>query len=759
VSSPTPEYRAAIGGHPIVADILWRRGYTTLEAARAFLDAHLYTPTPPSAWPGMAEAVARLSAAIQHGERVRVWGDFDADGQTSTSLLLLGLRGLGAQVDFTIPSRAHNHHSRGLHEAGLRQAADEGVRVIVTCDCGVTDYAEAAYARELGLDLIITDHHDIGPELPAACAVINPKRLPADHPAAHLPGAGVAYVLVEGLSHALHDSSFDPATLLDLAALGIVADVAQQRGDTRYLLQRGLAQLRAAPRPGVRALLRVANTDPADVSADTIGYQIGPRLNAVGRLDDAALCVELLTTADEARAHALAARVETLNQERKVLQRAIEDEAFQQIARNPDLLKDEVIVLESPAWHPSVLGVVASAVSNRYGKPVVLITAKPDEGEVGRGSARSVRGVDIHAAIVAQGDLVETSGGHPMAAGFAIRAENVPAFRAGISRTVALLGQTSTVAEEPPEATLDWRDVTLELCADLERLAPFGPGNPRPLLRSTGLSVVRVEPLGSEGRHQALFLQDAQGHAIRTLWWRSGGVQPPDPCDLVYTLHTDHFHGKARMQVQIVRIEPVSDSPVAAAAPRISGLYMIIDKRGSRVREAELNALFAANGAAHVQVWAEGLSQPPHARTRLQLDARSVLIIYSPPPGMDELQAALQRAMPQTVVLLTPAPPHALPNAEQAEAALAHIIDMLQSRAAQGDAMDDPAHITRVAAYSGEREATVRAAAAYSRAQQAGDRAAAQRAWQRFTYFLNETRAYHLFFHDVAAETLLRVSS
>ncbi|HEY3340581.1 MAG TPA: single-stranded-DNA-specific exonuclease RecJ, partial [Anaerolineae bacterium] len=426
------EFASAIGGHPIVASILWQRGYQTVEAARAFLDPDLYTPASPYALPGMPEAVERISAAIERGELIRVWGDFDADGQTSTSLLWLGLRALGANADYTIPRRSEG--SRGLNKAGIERAAAEGVRVLLTCDCGVTDFPEVALARQLGLDVIISDHHDLDNVLPVAVAVINPKRLPADHPLAHLPGVGVAYKLIEALyerrtpapepgTPGEHPST--PTQLLDLVALGIVADVAQQHGDTRYLLQRGLAQLRAHPRLGVRAMLRLTNTDPADLTADSIGYQIGPRLNAIGRLADAMLAVQLLTTEDEALASALAAQVESLNQERKVLQRAAEEEAFRQIARDPATQRRAVIVLTSPAWNASVLGVVASSVSNRYDRPAVLI-ALPEGAEVGRGSARSVSGVDIHAASAAQHELVEASGGHPMAAGFSIKSENVP---------------------------------------------------------------------------------------------------------------------------------------------------------------------------------------------------------------------------------------------------------------------------------------------------------------------------------------------
>jgi single-stranded-DNA-specific exonuclease len=783
-SAPPPEFIAAIGGHYVVAEILWRRGLTDAEAARAFLDPDAYTPVPPEQLPGMAEAVACLLAAIANGDRIRVWGDFDADGQTSTSVLLLGLRALGAVVDYTIPNRAH--HSHGLNKPGIARAHEDGVRVLLTCDCGVTDFDEVAYARSLGLDVIISDHHDLAERLPDARAVINPKRLPEDHAVAHLPGVGVAYKLIEGLVNGSVGARergskgaeergsaaglfspaprlpASPAQLLDLVALGIVADVAYQRDDTRYLLQRGLALLRSNPRPGVRALLRVANIEPSDLNADGIGYQIGPRLNAVGRLDDAATSVELLTTEDPARANELAAKVETLNQERKVLQRAVEDEAFRQIAQNPSLSHRAAIVLTSSSWHPSVLGVVASAVCNRYGKPAILISMR--EGEIGRGSARSVRGVDIHAALTAQGELIETSGGHPMAAGFAIRSENVAAFREGINQYVAAHTPAAAPPDTETEAVLAWQDVSLRLSEDLERLAPFGPGNPRPLLRSERLTLVRTEPLGTDGRHQALFLRDESGHVNKAVWWRSSGQSLPDVCDLIFTVHHDLFRGKPRMQVQVVRLE---EGQTITIPYTITGRFRVIDKRGVADPAAELQRVVEQFGAGNVQLWAEGAGAELTlalngngaslaslaSLTRLQLETKPILVILTVPPGAGELAAALKRASPQTIVLLTPA---GVPERDQPGVVLQQWVSMLKAAEQRGESPADAGVTARMAARIGHREATIQACAEHYRALRAQDKAGSAKAMGKLIFFLEETHGYRRYFQEVPAETVLR---
>jgi single-stranded-DNA-specific exonuclease len=778
VSAVPPAFAGAVGGHPIVADILWRRGLTTPEAARAFLDPDQYRPMPPGELPGMAEAVARLRAAIANGERICVWGDFDVDGQTSTSLLLLGLRALGARVDFIIPDRAF--HSHGLNKDGIRRAREEGAQVLLTCDCGVTDFPEIEFARHIGLDVIVSDHHDLAREnapaapsngtqpvppvyrLPPACAIVNPKRLPENHPLANLPGVGVAYKLIEALAESTREAHRAQSTeLLDLVALGIVADVAYQRDDTRYLLQRGLAQLRAHPRPGIRALMRVANIEPADMGAEDIGFQLGPRLNAVGRLDNAALSVELLTTEDEARAAELAARIETLNQERRVLQRAVEEDAFKLIARDPGVLRYPVVVLSAPNWHPSVLGVVASAVSNRYNKPAILIAARP--GEIGRGSARSIRGVDIHAAIAAQAGLIENSGGHPLAAGFGIRSENVPALREGVNRYVAAHASVPEQAEDPVAAVLAWRDLSLQLCTDLERLAPFGPGNPRPVLKSERLKPVRVEPLGNDGRHQAVFLQDEAGHVNRAVWWRSSGTPLPLLCDLVYTLHCDVFRGRARMQVQVESMQTVdADVPAEQAAPtQIGARFRIRDLRGQLDRAAALQQLVDEYGRANVAVWAEGeapfagpaqaaatIADSPGACTRLQLAPRPVLVIWSAPPGPEELALALKRAVPQTVVLLTAM---GAPDGDQVAVFMRQLAGLLAHAQRQAESPDDAAVVARMAARAGHRVATIQAGVACLR--NPGD----AKAGKLLSYLLDETRAYRRFFHESRAEAALRV--
>jgi single-stranded-DNA-specific exonuclease len=733
-------FSAAVGGHPIVAEILWRRGIRTIDAARAFLDPNCYTPAPPEQLTGMQDAVARLGVAINKHERILVWGDFDVDGQTSTSLLVQGLREAGAEVSFTIPNRAHNSH--GLNIAGIARAREDGVRLLLTCDCGVTDFAEVAYARDIGLDVIISDHHDLGDRLPEGCVVLNPKRLPPDHRFANLPGVGVAYLLMKALFAALGKGDTVPEALLDLVALGIVADVADQTSDTRYLLQRGLAKLRVTPRPGLGALLEMARVAPSAVNAETISFQIGPRLNAVGRLDDAALSVELLTTTDERRAKELAAKVEALNQDRRVIQRRVEEEAFRMVAQNDYAERSPVIVLSSTEWSASVLGVVASTLTNRYDKPAILISVKP--GEVGRASARSVRGIDIHAAITSQAHLIETSGGHPMAAGFAIHYDKVAAFREGVSQYIAAHPQVEVVTSGEADASPNWHDVTLRLADELERLAPFGAGNPRPLLKSTGLKVVRMEDIGRDRRHQAVFLQDDTGYLQRAVWWRSGGQSLPERCDLVFTVQPELYKGKRRLQVKVERFE--TEGAIPAATTLTGERYKIIDLRTAPDVVAEVARLRAEYGTSNAQVWEEGLAKRiDGSLTRVQLAAGSILVIANAPPGHDEMTAVLTRVSPQTVALLSAS---TSPGQDHIANVLNLITAMLRHGEKTGDSAGDPEIVIRMAARIGQRVETVRAAIACLSG--ADERA-------KLEYLLAETAAYRNYYDTASARSVLEL--
>ncbi|MCX7707283.1 MAG: single-stranded-DNA-specific exonuclease RecJ, partial [Anaerolineae bacterium] len=648
--------RIAVGGHPLVAETLARRGMADPAAALAFLDPARYSPTPPNALPGMSRALTRLTRAIRAGEPICVWGDFDVDGQTATALLVSALRELGARVTYRIPLRETEGHGVGL--AALREVIGAGARLILTCDTGITAHAAVAYARSQRVDMIITDHHDPPETLPDAAAVINPKllnevgqdnRMSRSHPLLDLPGVGVAYKLAE----ALYDWARRPAEVerhLDLVALGVVADLAVQRGDTRYLLQRGLASLRRAERVGVQALLEAADLASAHLTEEHIAFILGPRLNAAGRLADANPCVELLTTGDRARARIIAADLEMLNSRRKLLCDQVEQGAEAQIAKDRSLLDDPVLVLANPHWPAGVIGIVASRLVEKYGRPVVLISAPA--GGVGRASARSVEGVNITAAIAAHADLLLSFGGHPMAAGFSIEPDRIPEFRRALARTVTrMIG-----SREPGALTIHGRlplgELYLELVDDLGRLAPFGPGNPPPVLMAERLHLLGSRTLGHDESHRLLLVTDETGAERQVIWWDGGAEEPPSGVfDLAYVARASSYRGTREVEVALIAWRA---TPGAEAGVRARPAVEVFDYRQAAEPRKVLAALLAE---ADVVVWREGaVAAEIEGYDRRNLPRSNALAIWTIPPGLSELRTVLARVQPARVYLFADDP-------------------------------------------------------------------------------------------------------
>jgi single-stranded-DNA-specific exonuclease len=648
-SSNLERLHQSISGHPLVAQILAQRGCNTLDAASAFLHPEYYSPTPPDALPDLAVAAQALERAIQAEETILVWGDFDVDGQTASALLVDGLKRLGAHVALYIPNRLRESH--GVRLESLReQVAQLRPRVLLTCDTGVSAHPAIDYAKAQGIVTLITDHHDLPPTLPDADAVVNPKRLPADHPLATLPGVGVAYKLVEQL-YTRQGHAADLPDFLDLAALGIVADVADQRRDTRYLLQIGLDCLRHTLRVGLQALMEVAQLSPERLTASDIAFQLGPRLNAAGRLDDARLAVDLLTTPDMTRARLLALQLEGLNNQRRLLNGQIYAAAQEQIARDPGLLDWEALVLAHEAWHAGIIGIVASRLAEIYGRPVVLLSVS-DDG-LARGSARSVPGYDIGAAVAAQAELLIEYGGHPGAAGMSLHADHIPAFRRRLSDTLRETHDPDARPGLQLDAYIPFGAATLDLVQELNRLAPFGEGNPPVTLASSDLTLKSAAHIGRTREHRRLIVEDISGYRQNVLWW-NGAEQPlPDGLfDLAYHLETNTFQGSTELQLVLVDYRRSASAPVVVERPR----RQVTDLRRDPHPEEALNRILKQFPGA--LVWAEGFRRAESPGLPLsELTASDALVVYTAPTGPYALQEALERVQPVQVVLIAVDPP------------------------------------------------------------------------------------------------------
>jgi len=690
--------REATGGHPLVAETLVRRGKLTVAEAEAFLDADLYRPAAPESMPGMAEAVTRIQQALDEHERILVWGDFDVDGQTSTTLLVSCFRDLGGDVVYHIPVRDTESH--GMRVPWLAQELAQGIDLVVTCDTGIDAHEAVAYAHSRGVDVIITDHHELTPKLPDAVAVVNPHRLPEDHPLASLPGVGVAYKVAEAL-YARAERPESAMALLDLVALGIVADVAVQTGDTRYLLQRGLQVLRETSRMGLQELMSLAKVTPGVLTEEDIGFGLGPRLNAVGRLDDANVIVEFLTTQDLARARILASQLESLNAKRKLLCDQVYAAAEAKLERDPKLLESAALVMGDPHWPAGVIGIVANRLVERYERPVILLTMPP--GEDARGSARSVEGCHITEAIATQQEMLSGFGGHAMAAGLSIEPGRIDAFRRGVSRAVeAQLAEKAVERLFQIDGYVGLGELSMELVSDLRRLAPFGRGNPPLVLATRDVKVVGHRTLGRTGRHVRVTVEDSGERRRDVVWWNwDEALLPQGAFDLAFSLGLNHFRGKTSVQLvwQATRV-PEDAGIVAVSGGAPAAALEIVDLRARRDLPGLLREV--TGRTASVSVWAEGLGweggigQPRH-----QLQPAETLVIWSRPPSVDILRLALRRTSPERVVLM--GDNRSLDGKKAFLGFLLRFVKtILHSR-------DGVASVPELAALTGHREHTVRA--------------------------------------------------
>ena len=624
--------------HPLVAQTLIRRGITTPGSASAFLNLG---STSPMSFPNIENAAGRIHSALKNRERIGVWGDFDVDGQTATTVLVQTLQALGADVIYYIPIRGKEGH--GIHIETLEPMLDQGVKLLLTCDTGITAHKAIDYANSRGVDVIVTDHHDLGETLPNAAAIINPKLLPADHPLATLAGVGVAYKLAEALL--IENRNSEPANLLDLVALGLIADVALLRGETRLLVQQGIQELRQTNRLGLKTMAELSGTSLETLTEETIGFSFAPRLNALGRLSDANPAVELLMTNDTARARVLATQVEGLNAQRRLLTSQVYEAAEAKLHGKPDWLTEPVIILSHPNWPGGVVGIVANRLVDRYHKPVILLTESEDG--ILRGSARSIEGLHITQAITTQKDRLLSFGGHPMAAGLSLQRDKLGEFKKGLGR--AIEKQLGTAIRQEPvlqiDAWLGLEELHLELANALESMAPFGAGNPPLIIASRAVQLKSVTTMGKAKEHLRITVEDGSGNAQSVLWWGGAGNDLPEEgsiIDLAYSLRANTFRGKRQVTIQFEDFRVVEENIVLNASR--------IEVEDWRLQTAKFNEL---NGS--VLVWAEAADKSK-GKNRFELHPAEELAIYTTPASPADLGLALEVVKPKKIYLFAVTP-------------------------------------------------------------------------------------------------------
>lgn len=569
------------GLDPVLARVLYARKIEGESERAAYLGASarpedLATLGDPFSIKGMRAAVARILWAMARGEMMAVYGDFDADGVSATTLLASALTSIGARPIVHIPDRFDEGY--GLNAPALEMLHRRGVGLAITVDCGIRSVAEVAHAQELGLDVIITDHHTLGRELPPAVAVIDPKQPDCEYPYKELAGVGVAYRLVEALYHVLAEMGWplnppqgataeeilDPSRYLDLVALGTIADIVPLTGENRVLARLGLDRMRTNPRPGLAALMDIAGIKPGEVDGQGVAFRLGPRINAAGRLASAKRAFGLLQSLDADECQRTAADLQAINQKRqRLLEQQVADaqtQAQEQIDAGASIL-----VIDGPDYHEGIVGLVASRLVEAHYVPVLVMRRGEEEA---RGSARSIEGFNIIEAIDHCGRLLRSYGGHAQAAGFSLAPENVDAFRQ------ELVAYASDPQHLPPEARVPKRhvdaiislgDLSVETPRALDQMRPFGEANPEPALATVNLVIHEIRTVGQEGNHLKLTLTDG-ARFVPAIAFRMGALYENldrgDRIDVVYNPSLNRWNGREALQLVVQAIRP---SKLAAA--------------------------------------------------------------------------------------------------------------------------------------------------------------------------------------------------
>ncbi len=535
-----PEELLRAGCTPLLASILAARGIVTAAQARAFLDDSPFTPADPFLLPDMVPAVARIRQAAVRGETVAVYGDYDVDGITATCLLWEYLRSVGIRAERYIPDRLEEGY--GVNTGAIDRLKARGVSLIITVDCGITAVSETAYAAGLGVDMIITDHHECQTELPAAVAVVDPKRPDCDCPNKSLAGVGVAFKLVCALSG---ESAAALSRYADLVAVGTIADVMPLLGENRRIVQMGLEKLRTAPRPGLAALMTAAGVEPGRLGANTVGFTLAPRINAAGRLGQVDRAAELILEQDPDRAARLAAELCDMNRRRQQLEADIWDEVADMLAGQTVTAP---IVLAREGWHQGVVGIAASRLADTYQVPTVMISL---DGDRGKGSCRSWGGFNLFDALEACQDHLESFGGHALAAGLNLRRENIDAFRQAMKEYYLAHIPTGEAAIRPDLTVSSASLLTMECVESLSRLEPFGSGNPRPILALSDAVLTDAVPIGG-GKHTRLTLEKF-GQRFEGVWFSRRLEDLPahigERVDAIFFPQVSEFRGRRSVQL------------------------------------------------------------------------------------------------------------------------------------------------------------------------------------------------------------------
>lgn len=540
---------------PILAAVLLNRDIHNLEEAKAFLEPSLGSLHDPFLMRDMDKALACLHQAFWHRDLIMIHGDYDVDGITGTSLLVRVLRRIGANHCYYIPQRLKEGH--GLNCQTIVKAKQQGVKVIITVDCGISAYKEVALANELGIQVIIVDHHQTPDILPEAVAILNPRQKDCCYPFKSLAGVGVAFKLSAALMLSLGASFKEdepPYDCLDLVALGTIADVVPLLNENRILVKYGLNQLTRSKKPGIIELKRIVRLEETEIKSGHVGYTLAPRINAIGRLGSATEAVELLTTDNYRLAFEIAGDLDRANRERREIEQVVLDEALTKIEREGHLEQGDILVLSSLNWHPGVIGIVASKIVEAYHRPTILIA---ETGEIGKGSARSIPSFSIFEALQESASFLKNYGGHKSAAGLTIATSEISEFRKHINRVGAeKLSPSDLIPQIKVDFETDLDKITPQLLEELELCTPFGLGNPEPVFVVRGLRITQYPRIVGENHLKMKVCQQMNqlpteviGFGMKNLLEKISSISRW--VDIVFNPHLNSWNGKTHIQLRL----------------------------------------------------------------------------------------------------------------------------------------------------------------------------------------------------------------
>lgn len=564
VKTPNPALQQILsmelGISKILAQLLINRGIYTVDQARAFLGSELDQLFSPWLMQDMEKAVKRILTARAKGEPILVYGDYDVDGITGTTILVLALRHLGCQVEYFIPHRLQEGY--GLNKEALERAAERGIGLVVTVDCGISGVEEVVVAQNLGLDVVITDHHEPPLQLPAALAVLDPKRVDCSYPFKELAGVGVALKLIQGLFEQAGLVQQDWEKYIDLVCLGTVADIVPLKGENRILVKHGLPQINSGKRPGLQALIKVSGIRSEVLGTRELGFGLAPRLNAAGRMGDAGLGVELLLAEDAEVATNIAEELNRGNQERQQVESKVLAEALALLEADPELAQSKVLVLASENWHPGVIGIVASRLVDRFYRPTFMISLEADKG---KGSARSIAGFNLYQAMVNCQDHLEQFGGHAMAAGFSIRKEKITDFRKAINRFAEeALTEELLTPNLDLDALINLTELSMDTVQELNQLSPLGHCNPGPMLGCCQATVINCREVGKNGGHLKMRVREKQtifdGIGFNLASY-SEMLAANDTVDMAFVPSINVWQGRSSVQLEVKELKETGEVP------------------------------------------------------------------------------------------------------------------------------------------------------------------------------------------------------